>query len=165
MRLLVLLALVLGIGLIVLSLAIRWQAPELSATEIPVEPVVAAPEENAAAEGAETESRPEETAAPEPAQLPPVQPVNATRQACLALEDRLLDELDDAEQAFNRAKKEYDSAQEAYEDSVGTADDATVDRLREERDDTKEEFENSMTALERVTKRLSRARIECGLYQ
>lgn len=92
---------------------------------------------------------------------------NATLEACKAMEARLLEDLETARQETNRKQKQYDDVEEAYDDVLKAKDrdETIIQKLKEEKEKSRQELEDAKTDERRITKRLSRTRIECGLYK
>jgi len=159
MKLLVLLATVVGIGLLVTLVSVFFLRPELPAapttSSVPtLENATAAPAEPAPA-----------TIVVEEFPTPNETKVNVTYEACLAFEQRLLDELEDAQQEFNRRQKDYDRADQNYEDAqdAPVPDKQFIEQLRQERIVAKEARDEAENELESAARRLTKARTECGL--
>lgn len=164
MKLLALLSAILLIGAVFVFWAATRPVVEISAQDAPLpeqaagEPSEGAPE--SVPEIAPPEVSVEEFPTPAPAK------VNATQNACLALEARYEEDLDDAEQELNRKRKAYDNAVDKYEQALDTssANDETRTFYKAERDAAKDEFEDAEDDYNSALKRLSKARQECGLF-
>jgi hypothetical protein len=164
MKLLILLSLVLFVGAVFVFWAATRPVVEISArqSELPEQATSDSPDAVLGSAPAiiAPEVSVEEFPTPTPA------PVNATQNACLALEARFEDDLDDAEQQLNRKRKAYDNAVDKYEQTLDTssANDETRTFYKNERDAAKEEFEDAEGDYNGALKRLSKARQECGLF-
>jgi arginine utilization protein RocB len=163
MKLLILLGAVLGAGIVLILAAIVFQQPELAAEQTEIsEPIT----------GSAPVALPQETVAP--SETPVLQQLTveqtttptAAEQACRALEQRLEEELDDAQQELNRRQKEYRDAAESYDDALSAHDqDAQyLEQLRLEKEAAEDAIEEAEKDYQGAAKRLSRARIECGLF-
>lgn len=91
---------------------------------------------------------------------------NVTSQACVELEKRWLEEFDKAQQELNRKQNEYDRAVERYDDllDIDERNEITINQSRSEKEAAKKSLEDAQHEYDRILKRLSKARIECGLY-
>lgn len=164
MKLLVLLSVILLIGGVFVFWAATRPVVEISAqqTDLPEQAGNAVPDDvlNSAPAIIPPEVSVEEFPTPAPAD------VNVTRNACLALEARFEDDLDDAEQQLNRKRKAYENAVDKYEQALDTSstNDETRTFYKNERDAAKEEFEDAEDDYNSALKRLSKLRQECGLF-
>ncbi len=162
MKLLLLLAAIVAAGIILTLIALSRQPTEIGTTITEKIPLPA----------------PRETALPEPPSptTPVIKPTIPTTpsaipksptSACLALEQHLLEELDDAQQELNRKQNEYDSLVETYEDllDVKEKDPQRLDQIRAEKEAAKQAYEDARGEYNGALKRLSKARIECGIFQ
>lgn len=159
MKLLGLVATVVGIGLLALLLSVFLLQPELPAAPTAV-PVQAS--ENTT--GVHAEPAPAIIVAEE-FPTPDKTTANVTHEACLAFEQRLLDELEDARQEFNRKQKDYDRADQSYQaaSDAPVPDKTYVEQLRQERLAAKQALDDAEDEVDSVTRRLTKARTECGL--
>jgi len=166
MKLLILLAGIIALGMIAVIAAIQFQQPEISADiqeqEASAPTSEGIPAISEAAKETATNAQPVQQAV----STDPAQQLTATQNACLELEARLIEELDDAGQTLRRAQRDYDDTEETYDDalSVREQDEAYLQKLRQDRDAAKEAYEEAEKDLNGAQKRLSRARIECGLF-
>lgn len=164
MRLLLILAAVVAAGLVLTLFALQSPPqPELTAVGTPQQAAQEAlPEEPAPPAEAQ-----EAIAMPVPQTPAPAAPANATRDACLALEQRLLGELADAEEQLKDANHDYADAEEGYDDALSAKydDEAYLEMLRNERNDAREAQAEAENDYNLVLKRLSKTRQECGLFR
>ena len=157
---------VLLLALAVLLLLFACQPQELQAKQTaskePVTNVSAAPPAPQPTAPAPVVTQPTPTA-PQPAVSPA--PVNATLQACKALEQHLLDDLDNAQTEVNRKKRAYDNAVERYGSALDAPvrDNSTVQQRRDEQDAAEDTYKDAQTAYTDATKKLAKARLQCGL--
>lgn len=158
MKLLVLLGLVVLGGIALTIFAIQTQREEIGALEIlsPAQETGEKPAVNTESKVAEPEPIPETSTPP-----------NVTKNACLALEQQLQQELEDAERNLGRARKNYEDAEESYDDSLSVSDQDQqyLDQLSAEKEEAKDALEDAEGNYNGAQKRLSRARLECGLFQ
>ncbi len=163
MKLLVLLGLIMLGGSALTLFAIQSQRTEIGTLEIEQQskeqPVVQEEPEPKPQETAQTPEHIAETAGPEPQSV--------TKSACLALEQQLQEELERAERDLGRAQDEYDDAEESYDDalSANEPDQQYIELLKKQKEDAKDALEDVEGDYNGAQKRLSRARVECGLFQ
>jgi hypothetical protein len=157
MKLLVLLAIVIGTG-IVLSLG----AIISSRSEITTTPKIMPEEKEETIAGTSQQSIIETT------EQPITQEDHATElSACEALEQIREEELEDAETNLNRKNREYEKAERAYDGALtaGEENPDTLTSLRKAKGEAKKEREEAEQEYRGAQKRLTAARQECGLFQ
>jgi type IV secretory pathway VirB10-like protein len=171
MKILVLIAGVLALGIALVLLALTFQQPELQAEkaalpEQKTETATSTPVTSNTGAEPQAEQQVEVIAVVQPASQAAEQPLTATQQACLELEKRQLEDVQDAESRLDDAREEYEDAKETYDDVLENRDhdDAHVAKIRAERDAAKEEMDDAEKARDNAIRKLSRTRIECNLY-
>lgn len=162
MKVLAFLAAIVVLGIALVLLAAMLTEPELAAAPAPVS-APPAPQETVSTPAEPQQVEVIATVVPQPRAVQP----NATRAACLELEQRLLEDLEDAQNDLRRAEQDYDDAVETYEDALDSPqrDDQQIQQLREEKERTHDAYEDAQNEYNGAVKRLSRARLECGLFQ
>jgi len=163
MRLLLIWAIVVAAGLAITLLALQnTPTPELAAAGTP---------QQVAQEALPQETAPETSASEPTVTLQPQTPAtaapSATRTACLALEVRLVEDLDNANEQLKEANDDYADAEESYDDALSSKfqDETYLQQLRDERSEAREAQDAAEGDYNLVLKRLSKTRQECGLFR
>jgi hypothetical protein len=171
MKILVLIAGVLALGIALVLLALTFQQPELQAEKVALpdqqeDTATSTPAAGNTGAEAQAEQQVEVIAVVQPASQAAEQSLTATQEACLTLEARQLEDVQDAESRLDDAREEYEDAKETYDDVLENRDhdDAYVAKIRAERDAAKEEMDDAEKARDNAIRKLSRTRIECNLY-
>lgn len=167
MKLVLWAVLVVCMGILVTIIAIVTQGPEIAAT--PSQQLSAQASSSAIVSPASSQNNnlraPQITVEEFP--TPAESDDNVTHEACRALERRLLEALEEAQQTVNREHKEYEKAVESYEDALNapTKDEQYLQVLRKEKELALDIYEDAQGDHSTATKRLTKARIECGLFR
>ena len=162
MKFLILLAAIVVLGIILVFTAIQFQQPSEIQADLTEPETTQQPAEEP--ESVEVIATVQETTE-ETVEEIPEETLSATESACLALEERYMEDLEDAEQEMNRKLNDFERADDRFDDylSADNRDEARVDELRANKQIADDEYEEAKKEFNGTKKRLNRAREECGL--